>query len=111
MKKNNSEKKKASIVKFGENDVIILLESDGKEYKIGQKIMATVPVSRKTGRGRWANIAEVVAQGTVTNVEGKKITIDSKRNRPIISPMILKKAWEEKLPINIKEVSNVFYGQ
>lgn len=92
------------IVSVDKDKVVISVETDDKVYKKGQLVRATVSTTRKTALGRNAKIAEVIAQGAISEVSGKMITIHSKSSNPIISQKAIQAIGKPKTIVNMKSI-------
>lgn len=95
---------KGHIVSVDQDKIIISFESEDSSYKKGQRVRATVSTTRKTALGRNAKISEVIAQGTISEVEGNTVTIHSKSSNPIISQKALFAAGKPKAVVNVKTI-------
>ena len=95
---------KGRIVSIDKDKIIISFDSEDFKYKKGQRVRATVSTTRKTALGKNAKISEVIAQGTISEVVGKTVTIHSKCSNPIISQKALLIAGKPKAVVNVKTI-------
>ena len=75
----------ARIVSADGNKVVVEVEIDKAKYRRGQVVVATVSTKEKTTEGKPVIVSDVVAQGPIAEVNGKRVTICSSRNNPIVS--------------------------
>ena len=92
----------AYVVSEEGNKLVIEFEGDKGEYFKGQRVVATVSIPKKTALGREALVADVIAQGIISDISGRRITICSKKNNPIISRKALMEAKKGSAVVNMK---------
>ncbi len=73
------------VVSANEDTVVVKIDADGRKYKKGQIVVATVSSKEKTLRGKTVIVSDVVAQGPIKNIIGNRVTICTNRNNPIVS--------------------------
>ena len=95
---------KGHIVSVDQDKIVISFDSEDSAYKKGQRVRATVSSTRKTALGRNAKISEVIAQGIISEVEGKTVTIHSKSSNPIISQKALLSVGKPKAVVSVKAI-------
>ena len=92
------------IVSVDKDKVVISVETDDKVYKKGQLVRATVSTTRKTALGRNAKVSEIIAQGAISEVSGRMVTIHSKSSNPIISQKAIQARGKTKAVVNVKSI-------
>ena len=65
---------------------------------------ATVSTKEKTTEGKPVIVSDVVAQGPIAEVNGKRVTICSSRNNPIVSRRAAKKEKKHDTKVNVRVV-------
>lgn len=94
----------ARIVSTDENKTVIELEINKPKYKRGQMAVATVSTQEKTLQGKPIIVSDVVAQGLISEVNGKLVTICSNKSNPIVSRRAAINAKEHATKVNVKFV-------
>lgn len=94
----------ARIVSTDGNEVVVELEIDKTKYKRGQMVVATVSTKEKTLEGKPVLVSDVVAQGKIAEVSGKRVTICSSRKNPIVSRRAAAEAKERATKVNVRVV-------
>ena len=74
------------------NEVVVEVKMDKAKYKRGQRVVATVIVS------------DVVAQGAIAEVNGKRVTIRSSRCNPIVSQRAATEAQKHFAEVSVRVV-------
>ncbi len=94
----------AHIVHSDENRLVVEFEIDKAKYKKGQMIVATVSTKEKTKQGKSVVVSDVVAQGPIEEITGKRVTIHTNKRNPIVSQRAKKDAIEHKKKISLRVV-------
>lgn len=67
-------------------------------------VVATVSTKEKTTEGKPVIVSDVVAQGPIAEVNGKRVTICSSRNNPIVSRRAATEAKKHDTKVNVRVV-------
>lgn len=67
-------------------------------------VVATVSTKEKTTEGKPVIVSDVVAQGPIAEVSGKRVTICSSRNNPIVSRRAATEAKKHDTKVNVRVV-------
>lgn len=94
----------AHIVSTAGNHVVIEVEIDKAKYKKGQRVVATVSTEERTSEGKPIIVSDVVAQGAIAEVSGRRVTICSNRNNPIVSRKAATKAQKHSEKVSVRVV-------
>lgn len=94
----------AHIVSTDGNEVVIEVEIDKAKYQRGQRVVATVSTKEKTSGGKQVIVSDVVAQGAIAKVDGKRVTICSSRSNPIVSRRAATEAKECAARVSVRVV-------
>lgn len=94
----------AHIVSTNGNEMVVELEIDKTKYKRGQMVVATVSTREKTLVGKPVLVSDVVAQGKIAEISGKRVTICSSRNNPIVSRRAATEAKERATKVNVRVI-------
>ena len=97
----------ARIVSADGNKVVVEVEIDKAKYRRGQVVVATVSTKEKTTEGKPVIVSDVVAQGTIAEVNGKRVTICSSRNNPIVSRRAATEAKKHDTKVNVRVVQSI----
>lgn len=92
----------AHIVSAENNKVIFEVKSNGLKYKKGHIAMVTVSTKEKAVGGKKVIVSDVVAQGPISDVSGKQVTICSNKNNTTISEKALMEAKNNNKKLNFK---------
>ena len=87
-----------------DKDKVVIAVENGAACQKGQRVRATVGTMRKTALGRNAKVSEVIAQGTISAVSGRNVTIHSKSSNPIVSQRALRTTSNSDVVVNIKQI-------
>ena len=94
----------ARIVSADGNKVVVEVEIDKAKYRRGQVVVATVSTKEKTTEGKPVIVSDVVAQGPIAEVSGKRVTICSSRNNTIVSRRAATEAKKHDTKVNVRVV-------
>lgn len=94
----------AHIVSADGNEIVVELEMDMTKCKRGQMVVATVSTKEKNLEGKHVVVSDVVAQGPIAEVSGKRVTISSSRNNPIVSLSAATEAKERAAKVKVRVV-------
>lgn len=94
----------AHIVSADENKVVIELEIDKAQYRKGQMVVATVSTREKSSRGKPLIVSDVIAQGPIADISGKRMTISSSRKNPIVSQRAAVEAKNQAAKVNVRVI-------
>lgn len=94
----------ARIVSTDGNQVVVEVEMDKAKYKRGQRVVATVSTTEKTSEGKSVIVSDVVAQGAIAEVDGKRVTIFSSRSNPIVSRRAATEAQKHSAKVSVRVV-------
>lgn len=92
----------AYIVSSDENRLVLEFEIDKSKYKKGQIVVATVSTKEKTKDGKTVAVSDVVAQGPIQEVVGKRITICTSKRNPIVSQRAKDEAVKYKREVGLQ---------
>lgn len=94
----------ARIVSTEGNKVVVEVEVDKAKYKRGQRVVAIVSTNEKTLEGKPVIVSDVVAQGAIAEVNGKRVTICSSRRNPIVSQRAATEAQKHSAKVSVRVV-------
>lgn len=94
----------ARIVSTEGNKVVVEVEVDKAKYKRGQRVVAIVSTNEKTLEGKQVIVSDVVAQGAIAEVNGKRVTICSSRRNPIVSQRAATDAQKHSAKVSVRVV-------
>lgn len=94
----------ARVVSTDGNVVVVEVEMDKAKYKRGQRVVATVSTKEKTSEGKQVIVSDIVAQGAIAEVNGKRVTICSSRSNPVVSRGAATEAQKHSTKINVRVV-------
>lgn len=94
----------ACIVSTDGNEVVVEVKMDKAKYKRGQRVVATVSTKEKTLEGKPVIVSDVVAQGAIAEVNGKRVTIRSSRCNPIVSQRAATEAQKHFAEVSVRVV-------
>lgn len=92
----------AYIVSTHGNDIVVEIEADNIKYKKGQIATAIVSTKQKAFRGKMVDVSDVIAQGPITDIKGKNITIRSNSNNLLISRKATIQAKKNNAQVRVK---------
>lgn len=94
----------AHIISSEGGKIVVELEDGLAKYKKGQSVVATVSFEGKTDRGRKASVSDIVAQGKIEEVVGKRLTICSPKRNPFVSQRAAIEAKNNSREVKVRTI-------
>ena len=69
-----------------DNKIVVKLDNKNSMMKEGNHVIASVVVEKRLDTGDRINDASIIARGLISEAKGEKITIESNKISPLISP-------------------------
>lgn len=91
----------AHVVSADGEALVVEVETNNVNYKKGQIATAIVSTRERGIGGKMVNVSDVVAQGPISDIRGKYITIRSNRNNIIVSRKAALEAKKNKSIIKV----------
>lgn len=92
----------AHVVSTDGDVLVVEVEISNVKYKKGQIATAIVSTRERGIGGKMVNVSDVVAQGPISDIRGKHITIRSNRNNLIVSRKAALEAKKNNSKVKVK---------